>query len=137
MSGVIVRKWKNPEMNYFNPNSKLQERAVQAWQILVGAAMDRRTFTYTRLSILMYQREAPGVLDKTLGHIAFYCIDNGLPPLTSIVVGKGRGTPGKEIPVDLEDINEQRENVYAFDWYDIYPPTAEELSESFSVRKHT
>jgi len=61
----------------------------------------------------------------------FYCIDNKLPPLTSIVVGAGRGTPGKDIPVDLEDIDKQREKVYVEDWYDIYLPTAEELLKSY------
>jgi hypothetical protein len=118
-------------MRDFNPSSKHQERAVQAWQILVGAGMNRRTFTYEGLSLLMYQKKAAGVLDKILGHIAFYCIDNELPPLTSIVVGKGRGTPGQDIPVDRDNMDELRESVYDFDWYNIHPPTDEELHESY------
>jgi len=118
-------------MKTFNPSSKHPDRSVQAWQILVGAGMNRQTFTYESLSILMYQKKAAGVLDKILGHIAFYCIDNELPPLTSIVVGKGRGTPGKDIPVDQDNMDEQRERVYDFDWYNIYPPRAKKLHESF------
>ena len=119
-------------MKKFNPKSKREERAVQAWQILVGAAMSRQTLTYKLLSHMMFRKDAAGVLDKTLGHIAFYCIDNELPPLTSIVVGKNRGTPGPEIPVDPKDYDQSRENVYEFDWYNIYPPTAKELLESFN-----
>jgi len=118
-------------MKTFNPSSKHPDRAVQAWQILVSAGMNRQTLTYEGLSLLMYQKKAAGVLDRTLGHIAFYCKDNGLPLLTSIVVGKGRGTPGKDIPADQENMDKYREEVYDFDWYNIYPPRAKKLRESF------
>jgi len=119
-------------MQRFNPTAKHPARAVQGWQILVSAAMHRQTLTYKGLSRLMYGRDAAGVLDKILGHIAFYCIDNDLPPLTSIVVGKGRGTPGQDIPIDRTKTDAERERVYSTDWYDVYPPTAEELAAAFS-----
>ena len=80
-------------MQQFNPSSSHPLRALQAWQILIGAAMNRQTLTYLGLSQKMYKKNAQGVLDKILGHVAFYCDDNDLPALTSIVVGKGRGTP--------------------------------------------
>lgn len=118
-------------MTKFNPSSPHPDRAVQAWLILVGAAMNRQTLTYEGLSLLMYRRKAQGVLDKVLGHVAFYCNDNGHPALTSIVVGKKRGTPGADIPMDLERRDTERERVYAEDWYDIRPPNAEELRKSF------
>jgi len=95
--------------------------------------MNRQTLTYERLSLLMYRRKAQGVLDKVLGHIAFYCIDNGLPPLTAIVVGKKRGTPGADIPIDLAHRDMERERVYAHDWYDVYPPNAEQLKSAFAT----
>ncbi len=122
-------------MKLFNPSSTHPARAVQAWQILVGKAMNRQTITYEGLSRLMYQKVAQGVLDRILGHIAYYCIDNKLPALTSLVVGKGRGTPGEDIPVDLTTIDEQRENVYDFDWYNVYPPSESELKESYDNHK--
>jgi hypothetical protein len=118
-------------MTKFNPSSSHPDRAVQAWIILVGAAMNRQTLTYEGLSLLMYRRKAQGVLDKVLGHVAYYCNDNGLPALTSIIAGKKRGTPGADIPMDIERRDTERERVYAEDWYDIYPPSAEELRESF------
>jgi hypothetical protein len=93
--------------------------------------MNRQTLTYKGLARLMYRRDAQGVLDKILGHIACYCIDHKLAPLTSIVVGQGRGTPGHDIPMDLSKRDKERENVYATDWYDIYPPSAEELHASY------
>ena len=118
-------------MRKFNPSSKHPDRAVQAWHILVSAAMNRQTLTYKGLSELMYGKSASGVLDKILGHIAFYCIDNDLPPLTAIVVGKGRGTPGADIPVASAKMDKERERVYAQDWYDIYPPLSDELHQSY------
>ena len=122
-------------MKVFNPSSKHSARAVQAWQILVGMAMNRQTTTYLGLSRLMYKKDAQGVLDRILGHIAYYCIDNDLPPLTSIVVGKGRGTPGRDIPVDLSTIDEERESVYDFNWYNVYPPCEDDLKAAFE--KHS
>jgi len=118
-------------MNVFNPSSTHPLRSVQAWQILVGMAMRRQTTTYKGLSKLMYQKDAPGVLDEILGHIAFYCINYELPALTSIVVAKGRGTPGQDIPVDLATIDKQREEVYELDWYNIKPPHDTELKSAF------
>jgi hypothetical protein len=119
-------------MEKFNPSSKHPERALQAWQILISAAMNRQTLTYKGLSQIMYKKEAAGVLDKILGHIAFFCNDNKLPALTSIVVGKGRGTPGKDIPVDPNVMDREREKAYEYDWYNVYPPTPLQLSDSFS-----
>jgi hypothetical protein len=118
-------------MNTFNPTSTHPARAVQAWQILVGMAMNRQTTTYLGLSRLMYQRDAPGVLDEILGHIAYYCIDNKLPRLTSIVVGKGRGTPGQGFPGEILDIDKLRESVYENVWYNVYPPSEDELKKAF------
>ena len=73
------------------------------------------------------------MLDKILGHVAFYCIEQDLPPLTSIVVGKGRGTPGQDIPLDAAALDGARERVYAYDWYDEYPPTAEQLAAAMKA----
>lgn len=118
-------------MKRFNPTSKRSARAVQAWQILVGKAMYRETITYKALSILMYKKEAAGVLAGTLGHIAFYCEDNGIPPLTVLVVNKPWGTPGEAIPIDPSKFDEEREKVYRCDWYDIYPPSEADFADAY------
>lgn len=119
-------------MKKFNPSSNHPDRALQAWQILIAAAMNRQTLTYKGLSQLMYRKDAAGVLDKILGHIAFFCSDNKLPALTSIVVGKGRGTPGADIPVNPKVMDREREKVYGYDWYNVYPPSPTQLSMSFA-----
>ena len=121
-------------MRKFNPSSPHPNRAVQAWQILASAAMSRQTLTYQGLSNLMYKKDAAGVLDSILGHISYYCIENELPHLAAIVVGKGRGTPGEDIPTDLETIDKKREKVYEYDWFDVYPPSSDELAESYQRR---
>ena len=119
-------------MGTFNPSASHPARAVQAWQILVGMAHNRQTITYEGLSELMYGKSAAGVLAQILGHVAFYCEDNNLPPLTAIVVKKDSGAPGAEIPVQRQSIDEQREKVYQHDWFDVYPPSESEFTKSFS-----
>jgi hypothetical protein len=55
-----------------------------------------------------------------------------LPPLNCIVVNKKTGLPGDEIPIDDGvDLNVERERVYRFDWFDIYPPSEKELRQAF------
>ena len=94
--------------------------------------MNRQTITYLELSHLMYAgRDAQGVLAQILGHIAYYCIDTELPPLTSIVVIKGGGTPGGGIPIDPSQIDIQREAAYQFDWSSVLPPSENELQSAF------
>lgn len=113
----------------FNPQSTQAGRALQAWQILISAAMNRQIHTYKTLSILMFGKPATNVLSGVLGNIAFYCNENDLPPLTVLVVNSETGLPGEKIPVS-EDLNSLRETVYNFDWYDIYPPTEQELKDA-------
>lgn len=119
----------------FNPSSPHPARAVQAWQILVGLAKNRQTITYGGLSKLMYGKRAQGVLAKILGHVAFFCEDEDLPPLTSIVVVKGVGVASDGIPVDQTRLDEYREQVYDFDWYDLYPPSEAQLTAAYDAHR--
>ena len=57
-------------MRRFNPSSAHPARAIQAWQILVGAAMHSQTLTAKLLAQLMYGRPDAGQLGDVLGHIA-------------------------------------------------------------------
>lgn len=118
----------------FNPSSEHPARAVQAWLILIALAHARQTITYSTLSKLMYQHAAPGVLAPILGHIAFYCNQYNLPALTSLIVGQGRGIPGSGIPV-TGNLDAEREKVYDFDWFDIYPPTEKQLADAYGAAR--
>ena len=116
-------------ISYFEENSNRPRRAIQAWIILIHAARNRRIETYKSLSIQMSKHYAGGTLAEVLGAIAFYCIDNNLPPLTTLVVNSETGLPGFNIPVD-EDLNMLREKVFNFeDWFQIVPPTEEQFKE--------
>jgi hypothetical protein len=108
----------------FNPSASRPERALQAWLILIGHAADRRTVTYEMLGDQMFGRRAAGVLGTILGCIAYYCEENGFPPLNAIVVRKHRGTPGEGIPDAGDD---KREAVYEFPWFDQFPPSPADL----------
>jgi hypothetical protein len=116
----------------FNPTSDHPTRALQAWQILIAAATNRQTYTYLGLSRMMYRKMPPECWTRSLGTLVFFCQERGLPPLTAIVVGKHRGTPGHDIPMDTKTMDKQREKVYARDWYDIYPPTMKQLADAFA-----
>ena len=121
-------------MKKFNPTAEHPARAVQAWQILVGKAINRQTVTYEGLSKLMDGKEAAGVLAAILGHIAFYCQDNDVPALTTLVLEKGTGKPSDGIPLEPTRIDEEREKVYQYDCYDVYPPSEIDLAAAY--RRH-
>lgn len=78
----------------------------------------------------MYGKPAQGVIASILGHIAYFCNEHHIPPLTVLVVNEKSGLPGEGIPTD-KDLNATREEVYSFDWYDIYPPNESELKEIY------
>jgi hypothetical protein len=92
--------------------------------------MNRQTLTYKRLANYMWHGKGAGVLANSLGHVAYFCILNRLPPLTSLVVNEKTGLPGDGIPI--EKSLSKREKVFAFDWFDIMPPTPEELRSAAS-----
>ncbi|MCA1940143.1 MAG: hypothetical protein LDL26_04035 [Caenispirillum bisanense] len=123
------------QLRHFNPSSNLPHRAHQAWMILVGMAMNRQTTTYKALSVLMYGKEASGVLGNILGHIAYFCEDHDLPQLNVIVVSKGKGVPGDLIPLEPNEVDAVREAVYATNWYDIVPPSPQALAEAYGRRQ--
>ena len=114
----------------FDENPNHATRAYQVWLILISKAHNRQTLTYGMLGDLLGFQGA-GVFDKILGHIMCYCRQNGLPPLTVIVVNQSTGLPGDGLILDGNP-NEVRENVYNYQWFDIFPPTLEELSAAYN-----
>ncbi len=124
------RRKKRWEMKTFNPHSTWSERAVQAWQILIGYAYREETITYDDLSFLMFRVYAPRIMGRILGRIAFYCDANDMPQLNVVAINKATGVPGDGIPLDYHYYEGERKRAFEFDWYDIYTPTAEDLKES-------
>lgn len=117
---------------YFDDHRHWPHRALQIWLILIGMALNRQLPTYKEVSLIMGYKGC-GVLDETLGHIAYYCLQNGLPALTTLVVNDETGEPGEEIPIAREDICTQRADVYKYEWYKLIPPTPDELAEAWEI----
>lgn len=113
---------------YYSDNPKRPKRAQQLWIILVGKAANRQLVTYNELKEMLGYGGS-GVFSQTLGHIACYCIQNELPGLTSLVVSEEKGVPGEGIPVD--DAEAERIDVFKFDWYNLVPPSPEELKAAW------
>ena len=108
------------------PNHPL--RALQIWQILIGAAHNRQIITYGMLADILSYHGA-GTLAQPLGHIMYYCQQNELPPLTILVVNQDTGLPGEGLTG--AELNADRESVFRYDWYSLVPPTPDELREAY------
>lgn len=107
-------------------------RALQIWQILIGKAHNRQTMTYGELADLLGFKGA-GILGGMLAPIMFYCEKHGLPPLSSLVVNQETGLPGEGL-TSPSNLHAEREAVYRYDWYGLYPPTPEEFMEATPAR---
>lgn len=103
-------------------------RAVQAWQYLIAKASNRQLVRYGELAEVMdYSDSRP--LSYVLGRIMDFCVRNEIPPLTLIVVNAD-GIPGGGFTAeDPLAYNRTREEVFAFHWFKIIPPTVEEYME--------
>jgi len=89
------------------PNMTTYERALQIYQILIGAAHDRRILTYEMVGKHIGVPQQG--LANHLEHIMRYCQRESLPPLTCLVVQKGSGIPGPGLTTVTEP--RQRESL--------------------------
>ena len=113
-------------IKHFDDNPSDESRALQVWLILIGKALNRQTVTYEILGNMLGFK-GYGVFAGILDHIRIYCILNDLPPLTALVVNKKTGLPGEGLGLSDKDLNAARERIYNYDWYDIIPPTPDQL----------
>ena len=113
----------------FDDNPTRPSRAQQLWQILVAKAANRQVTTYGELEKILGYKGA-GVFAQTLGHIMYYCQEQGLPPLTAVVVKKKTGLPGKGLKT-TNDADASREEVFGHQWFRVVPPSPRELSEAY------
>jgi hypothetical protein len=108
------------------------ERAVQIYQVLISAAHHRQLLTYDIVGKLIgVPRQG---LAPHLEHPLNYCVKNKLPALTSICVSAKTGQPSHGFtdrqPMTPETLHEEREAVYAHEWYRDLPLTAGQLENS-------
>ena len=75
----------------------------------------------------MLGKKAPRSAAMRLGYLYTYCKQRNLPLLTAIVVEKGKNKPAANAPYDPATVSKDILNVFAEKWYDILPPTLEDL----------
>jgi len=100
------------------------ELGYLAWPVLVQAAKERRIINYGDLAVAIGYRGARPTR-FALEPIQNLCMEKGWPPLTSIVVNKANGLPGKGFIAWPGDIKEAHAQVFAFPWEELprpFPP---------------
>ena len=110
----------------FDQLASAPARALQIYLILIGCAANQQVITYGRLA------DRAGVLTPTwlfasLRHLAEWCLQEGLPPLTSLAVAEDTGAPGAGYPLPLGELAAQQNRARKFDWYAIVPPAVADL----------
>jgi len=115
-------------LSYFADDSSQAKRGYQIWLILIGLAHRRANITYGQLADLIGFGGALA-LAGPLGCIMWYCIQHKLPPLTVLVVNKDTGTPSEGLG-GVDDFDIARERVFNYSWFDLVPPTVEELRDA-------
>lgn len=109
------------------------QRASQIWSILAWAARNRQTMNYKHVEQLIGV-PAAGV-GKLLEPIQSYCLVNGLPPLTILVVNGETGLPGSGfVGASAEDFGRALLHVFATDWLDHGNPQPERLAAAVEER---
>ena len=105
----------------------IEVRAQQVWVILIGAAANRQTVTYLDLALLMgFNENSRHILSGYLDPVSRYCLREGLPALTSLVVSEASGQPGDGLLPFIRDgytYESEREDVYREDWYQYQVPS--------------
>jgi len=97
------------------------QKAFGAWPVLVERAETQATIYYSELAELIgiYHRAVTHVLSV----IQQYCLDEGLPPLTILVVNKKHKAPGPGfIAWQFDNLEEGFETVYRYDWSQVLNP---------------
>lgn len=95
------------------------ERAIQIYQVLIGAAHHRQLLTYDIVGKhIGVPRQG---LANHLEHLLRYCEKEKLPRLTSICVSEKTGQPSHgytdRVAGTPEQLHRDREAVYAHKWY--------------------
>ena len=100
------------------------ERAAQIWPLLTLCGSYRQILSYDLLSKLIGVPR-PG-LGQLLEPIQSYCILNGLPALTCLVVSENSGLPGEGF-IAASDVPSAQAAVFDFDWLSQPVPTVDQL----------
>jgi hypothetical protein len=104
------------------------QRSLQLWSLLICAARERKLYPYGQVAKILGMSGA-GVIGQFLAPIVWYCQERGLPPLTVLVVNQDSGLPGDGLAT-LEEVNQDRERVFTWDWFALEPPETKDFEEA-------
>lgn len=95
-----------------------------AWPILVEWALARKTDTYQALARKLGYVKTARPMRMALWPILDLCNERGYPPLTSLVVNKTTGSPGKGFTTTFPDPERAQREVWEYGerWRDIPTP---------------
>jgi hypothetical protein len=103
-------------------------RALQIWQVLVSAAHNRQVLTYEIVAELIGMNKKGAIAIKLyLAILMRYCEKVGLPPITALVVQKRVGTPGSGLRTLSSKPDRDREEVFAYKWFQHAPLNTSDL----------
>jgi hypothetical protein len=115
--------------------TRRSRRGQQCWQVLAGCAANRQLSGYELLGDRIGMSRH--TLAQPLGCVFHYCEQHGLPPLTVLVVDRhgkrGSGFLNMREPTKLDALREQ---VFAYAWDRLFPPSADELETAFVAGEH-
>ena len=117
----------------FSEHPNANNRSLRLWLILIRMAHARQTTTFGELAQLIGMGAFPPAIVPFLTRIADFCDQNGLPPLTALVLQAGGGIPaGLDALLQRsgQTLLQAQQAVFDCDWYDILPPTPEEFGQA-------
>ena len=101
---------------------------MQLWSVMVLAASHHQILTYDLVA------KACGLIRPSLGEflkvVQQYCLQQNLPPLTSIVVSEESGMPGPGCTVTAADLPRAQMRVFEHKWLDMKAPNEKDLAEA-------
>jgi hypothetical protein len=110
------------------------QRAAQLWSVLVFAAREQHILSYELTGKLTGLPER--AVGENLSPIQDYCKQNGLPPLTVLVVSEKTGVPGGGFTA-AQDILPAQARVFVYDWLSLRrTPTPEDFEQAARKAKH-
>ena len=91
------------------------------WPMLTNAAKNKTTTTYGEIAPKIPTN--PLSVGRALGPIQDFCLENRLPPITAIVIGKVSKKPGDGfIAWDVDDLKSAFQIVFDYDWAKVANP---------------
>jgi hypothetical protein len=115
-------------VRYYKDEATIYTRALQLYIFLTFRAKENRLVSYSECCKHMGYKGA-GVLGGTLATIAWWCKDNDLPAITSIVVNHEDGKPGPGFTF-AKDIPSEQWKVFTKNWHEFMPPSLKDLRAS-------